>query len=97
MRENLDVGGGLAFSQTVLLALVDRGLSRDDAYRIVQSAAAEAWDRGSSFRERIAADPEVAGLVPRGELEELFDPSRFLRRLDGVFERLGRLPVSEMA
>ena len=97
MRENLDVGGGLAFSQTVLLALVDRGLSRDDAYRIVQSAAAEAWDRGSSFRERIAADPEVAGLVPRGELEELFDPSRFLRRLDGVFERLGRLSVSEMA
>jgi adenylosuccinate lyase len=97
MRENLDVGGGLAFSQTVLLALVDMGLSREDAYRIVQSAAAEAWDRGASFRERVAADPEVAGLMSRGDLDALFDPSRFLGKLDGVFERLAMLPVSDVA
>ena len=52
MRENLQVGGGLAFSQNVLLALVDAGLARDEAYAIVQTAAAAAWDEGASFRER---------------------------------------------
>src|SRR5688500_3983302 len=52
MRDNLLAHGGIAFSQTVLLALVDSGLSRDDAYRIVQRAAAAAWDEGASFRER---------------------------------------------
>jgi adenylosuccinate lyase len=97
MRENLDVGGGLAFSQTVLLALVDRGLSREDAYRVVQSAAAAAWDRGASFREQVAADPEVIRLIPPDELDALFDPSRFLRNLDGVFDRLSKLSVSEVA
>ncbi|MEW6059213.1 MAG: adenylosuccinate lyase [Actinomycetota bacterium] len=95
MRKNLEVGGGLAFSQTVLLALIGRGLSREDAYRIVQSAAAAAWDRGASFREQVAADPDVVGLVPRNELEALFDPSRFLRNLDGVFDRLAGLPAGE--
>ena len=60
MRENLDAGGGLAYSQGVLLALVDAGLSRDGAYRIVQEAAAAAWDGGEDFRAVLAARPEVA-------------------------------------
>src|SRR6185503_12934776 len=51
MRENLETGGGLVYSQSILLALVDAGLSRDEAYAIVQSAAARAWDEGASFRE----------------------------------------------
>src|SRR5438309_10651823 len=54
MRANLEAGGGLAFSQGVLLALIDTGMSREDAYRIVQRAAASAWDEGRSFREEIA-------------------------------------------
>ncbi len=95
MRENLDAGGGLAYSQAVLLALVDKGLSRDDAYRIVQSAAAAAWDRGGDFRTELGSNPEVARLLPPDELGALFDPKRFLRNLDGVFDRLAKLPVTE--
>jgi adenylosuccinate lyase len=97
MRENLDFGGGLAYSQTVLLALIDKVMSRDDAYAIVQSAAAAAWDTGVSFRDRIAADPRVTGLLTSDEVDALFDPTRFLRNLDVVFDRLAKLPVSEDA
>ena len=66
------------------------GMSRDDAYRIVQRAAAQAWDEDASFRDAIAADPEVGG---RLDLDALFDPDRFLRNLGGVFDRLEKLPV----
>ena len=95
MRENLDAGGGLVYSQGVLLALVDEGMSRDDAYAIVQSAASAAWDRGERFRERIEADPKVRELLSDGDLDVLFEPSRFLRNLDGVFARLQKLLVKE--
>lgn len=95
MRENLEADGGLAFSQTVLLALVDRGLSRDEAYRVVQTAAADAWDAGGDFRAALGSNPEVQRLLTPDELAGLFDPSRFLGNLDVVFERLEKLPVSE--
>jgi adenylosuccinate lyase len=95
MRENLDFGGGLAFSQAVLLALVERGMLRDDAYEVVQGAAAAAWDAGAPFRDTIAADPRVQALLPPEEIEPLFDPGRYLRNLDVVFDRLAKLPVSE--
>ena len=93
MRENLDANGGIAFSQPVLLALVDAGLSRDDAYRIVQRAAAAAWDEGASFRESVSSDPEVRERLDAAEVAALFDPARFLRNLGPVFERLEKLPV----
>jgi len=94
MRENLQVGGGLAFSQNVLLALVDAGLPRDEAYAIVQAAAATSWDEGTSFRELVAADPRVhQRIVDR--LEELFDPVAALRNLDVVFDRLQKVEVRE--
>ena len=95
MRQNLELGGGLAFSQTVLLALVDGGMSRDDAYEIVQGAAAAAWDESVSFRDAVAAEPRVQALLGPEELATLFDPGRFLRNLDVVFDRLAKLPVSE--
>jgi adenylosuccinate lyase len=79
----------------VLLALVDKGLSRDDAYQVVQGAAAAAWDSGIPFRETIAADPRVQALLSEGELQTLFDPERFLRNLGGVFERVEALTVRE--
>jgi adenylosuccinate lyase len=96
MRENLMTHGGVAFSQTVLLALVEAGLGRDEAYRIVQRAAAAAWDEGASFRERIEADPEVTARLDAEELDALFDPTRFLRNLGGVFDRLEKLAVEEV-
>jgi adenylosuccinate lyase len=97
MRENLDAGGGLAYSQGVLLALVDAGLSRDDAYRVVQEAAAAAWDGGADFRAVLADRPDVTERLSADELEALFDPARYLRNLDVVFDRLVKLPVSEDA
>jgi adenylosuccinate lyase len=94
MRENLQVGGGLAFSQNVLLALVDAGLPRDDAYAIVQDAAATAWDDDASFRELVASDPRVRERL--GErLAELFDPAAALRNLDVVFDRLEKVEVRQ--
>ncbi len=92
MRENLLVGGGLAYSQNVLLALVEAGMPRDEAYEVVQSAAARAWDEGAGFRDELEVTPEVTNRV---ELDELFDPRRALRNLDVVFDRLEKVEVRE--
>jgi adenylosuccinate lyase len=93
MRANLEAGGGLAASQAVLLALVEAGLGREEAYRAVQRAAAAAWDRGASFREALGADPVVAGALGPEGLARCFEPERFLRHLDAVFDRLEKLPA----
>jgi adenylosuccinate lyase len=95
MREHVFSHGGIAFSQPVLLALIEAGLPRDDAYRVVQQAAATAWDEGGSFREAVERSPEVAARLDGPAMDELFDPARFLRNLRGVFERLEKLPAEE--
>ena len=95
MRENLNAGGGLVYSQGVLLALVERGMPRDEAYRVVQAAAATAWDEGKDFRAELAANPDVARLLSAADLDALFDPAGYLRHLDVVFDRLAKLTVSE--
>jgi adenylosuccinate lyase len=94
MRENLDVGGGLAFSQNVLLALVDAGMARDEAYDIVQAAAARAWDEGASFRQVLDGDERVRERIG-GRMDELFDPARAIRNLDVVFDRLEKVEVRD--
>jgi adenylosuccinate lyase len=93
MRANLEAGGGVVYSQAVLLALVDAGLPRDDAYAHVQAAAARAWDEDASFREALEADPAVADRLDAQALDALFDPHRYLANLGGVFEKLEKLPV----
>jgi adenylosuccinate lyase len=93
MRELVDGRGGIAFSQTVLLALVEAGMARDDAYRVVQRAAAAAWDDGASFRDEIAKDPEVMARLDAAQVDALFDPERFLTNLGPMFERLAALEV----
>jgi adenylosuccinate lyase len=95
MAEHVMSLGGIAFSQSVLLALVDAGMERDRAYAIVQRAAAGAWDREASFRDAIEADPDVLAALDPAQLDALFDPSRFLRNTGGVFEKLEKLPVEE--
>jgi adenylosuccinate lyase len=92
MRENLLVGGGLACSQNVLLALVDAGMPRDDAYALVQTAAARAWDDGVGFRDELESNPEVTNRIA---LDEPFDLRRALRNLDVVFDRLEKVAVRE--
>ena len=94
MRSNMEVGGGLAFSQNVLLALVDAGMTRNDAYAIVQAAAARAWDEDVSFRDVLGGDDRVRELIG-GRMDELFDPTSALRNLDVVFDRLEKVEVRE--
>jgi adenylosuccinate lyase len=97
MRANLMAHGGIAFSQTVLLALVGAGMQRDEAYAVVQRAAAAAWDDGASFREEIEAAPEVRARLDEAAIAASFDPARALRHLGGVFDRLAKLQVEETA
>jgi adenylosuccinate lyase len=89
MRTNLDASFGLVFSQPVLLALVHGGLGRDEAYRIVQDNAAQAWSEKRSFRDLLEADPRVD--VPAKFLDEAFDLQRSLRHSAVVFEALNTI------
>ena len=90
MRANLELTGGLIFSQAVLLALVDGGMDRQEAYRLVQGHASEAWDKGgATFRERLTVDPTVTTSISLGQLDALFDPEVQLREIDAIFTRLG--------
>jgi adenylosuccinate lyase len=94
MRELVDSRGGIAFSQTVLLALVDAGMAREDAYRIVQRSAAAAWDEGASFHDEISKDPDVTARLAAASVDALFDPGRFLVNLGPMFERLQALEAT---
>ena len=89
MRQNLEVTRGLIFSQRVLLALIEKGLSRQKAYELVQHHAMKAWRDGADFLNLLQADPEVAACLSREELESLFDYQYFIRHVDESFERLG--------
>ena len=88
MRRNLESSHSLFFSQRLLLALVDSGLSRDEAYRLVQRHALRAWDEEQDFRELVRADRELAGRV---DLDAVFDLNAYTRHVDTVFERLRAL------
>jgi adenylosuccinate lyase len=92
MRRNLDASHGLVFSHRLLLALVEAGLPRDDAYRLVQRHAMRAWEEERDFRELVAADPEVASQV---DLAAVFDLDATVRHVDTVFERLHALAGKE--
>jgi adenylosuccinate lyase len=90
MLENLNSGGGIVFSGRVLLALVESGMNRDDAYRIVQGAAMRAWEGEDSFRGLLEEDEDVRERLGK-DLDALFDPSYALRNLGVVFERVEEL------
>ncbi len=92
MRANLEATGGLFFSQRLLLALVDSGLARDEAYRSVQRHAMRAWDEGLDFRGLVRAD---AGIAARVDLDDVFDVGAFTRHVDVVFHRLQSLRHEE--
>lgn len=93
MRANLYQSGGVVFSQRVLLALVEKGMSRQDAYRVVQRAALSALDDGQDFESVVGQAPEVRERLTKDELAELFDASFYLRSLDVTFERVGLQPI----
>jgi adenylosuccinate lyase len=93
MRENLDASHRLYFSQRLLLALVESGLARDEAYRLVQRHAMRAWDEGLDFPELVLADAEIAGRV---DLAAVFDLGAYTRHVDVVFERLRTLRAEQV-
>ena len=93
MYANIESSRGLVFSQRALLELVDKGLSREDAYKIVQTNASRCWDEGGDFRELLKSDPSVAAYLSPAELENIFDYGYYTRYVDDTFRRLGLLPA----
>jgi len=89
MFENIESSRGLVFSQRVLLALVDKGLAREDAYQIVQNNAARSWEEGLDFRDLLRADRLAGEHLSQQELNDLFDYGYYTRYVDDTFARLG--------
>jgi adenylosuccinate lyase len=89
MRRNLESTGGLVYSGRVLLALVDKGMNRNDAYQLVQRYAKQIWTEAGAFKALLAADPTVSAHLSREDLDEIFDVSYHLKYVDTAFTRLG--------
>jgi adenylosuccinate lyase len=92
MRANLEATGGLFFSQRLLLALVESGLEREEAYRTVQRHAMRAWDEGLDFRDLVRSDPQIASRV---DLDGVFELLAYTRHVDAVFARVPARLVPE--
>ncbi len=90
MKRNMNVYGGVIFSQRVLLTLVEKGMSREDAYRVVQGCAHSAWNKlDGDFRALISQDETVTKILSAEEIDACFDPDRHLNNLDEIYQRLG--------
>jgi adenylosuccinate lyase len=92
MLKNLESTGGLVFSGQLLLDLAEHGMSREDAYRLVQGHAMRAWKEDLNFRELVMNDPEITSRVPRQQIEQAFDLKRQLRNVDKIFARVFGVP-----
>jgi adenylosuccinate lyase len=87
MMENLELTRGTVFSGHLLLALVDKGVSREDAYKLVQQHALAAWDGGAPLQERVSGDPVVTKALSEAEIAEVFSLKRHLREVDRIINR----------
>lgn len=88
MKKNLEKANGLIFSQRVMLSLIDKGLSRNESYRIVQRNAMRVWKEESDFCEQLKSDPGIKKHLSRKEIEDCFDYKYHLKNIDGIFKRL---------
>ena len=88
MQANLDKLGGLVHSQRVMLSLTQKGVSREDAYRLVQRNAMPVWLEGKDFRSLLAADAEVTAALSAAELDDLFDLGYHTKHVDTIFRRV---------
>jgi adenylosuccinate lyase len=95
MLRNVEASHGLVFSHRLLLALVDAGLERDAAYRLVQRNAMRAWDEERDFRELVSADPEITSRLDADALEHAFDLAATVAHVDVAFDRLRTLVRKE--
>jgi adenylosuccinate lyase len=89
LEKNLALTGGLIYSQRVLLELVESGLSREQAYDLVQRCAMEAWESGRPFRDRLGEEKEIIERLGIEGLDSCFDPAYYLKRVDYIYRRLG--------
>ena len=89
MMQNMELTRGLLFSQRLMLALIEKGMSREDAYKTVQTNAARTWDEDSDFRDLVRRDPAILARMSAAELDEAFDYGYYTRFVDDIFERAG--------
>ena len=89
MMKNLELTGGLIFSQQILTALVDKGAVRDEAYRWVQRHAMARWLEGKDFKAGLKGDADIKKYLTDEEIDHLFDPHRMLRHVDTIMARFG--------
>jgi adenylosuccinate lyase len=89
MRRNIELSQGLVFSQRVLIALIDKGLTREEAYKMVQDNAMKAWEEKKDFLGLLKMDRRITAHLSKEELNSLFDYGYYLKHVDEVFERLG--------
>ncbi len=89
MKANLELSHGLVFSQALLLHLVQKGISREDAYALIQGHAMHSWETGKPFMELILADSQITTLLPAGEIRDIFNYNRYLRHVDTIYKRCG--------
>lgn len=89
MKRNMDATHGLIYSQRVLLKLIDKGLSREDAYDLVQPKTAISWDAQTAFRPLLEEDEEIMSILTPADIEDSFDYNYHLRNVDEIFERVG--------
>ncbi|MGQ0812527.1 MAG: adenylosuccinate lyase [Nitrospiraceae bacterium] len=88
MKQNLELTGGLVFSQRLLLALLDKGMARKDAYEVVQRNAMATWKGGGGFHELVSKDPLITRYLKAAEINACFNPTYYLRHLDKIYRRV---------
>jgi len=90
MRANIDATRGLVFSQAVLLALTSKGMTREEAYAVVQASSLKGWEEGLDFRDLVAADPKVRKLLTEPELRACFSLAPYLGKIDAIYKKVFR-------
>ena len=89
MLKNLNITGGLFFSEGILLSLASKGLSREESYKLVQRNAMKVWEEGADFKQQILSDPDIGKYLSEKEINNIFDLKKCTRNVDVIFERLG--------
>jgi len=89
IKKNVELTRGLIHSQKVLLSLIEKGLSRDEAYKLVQANAMKVWDTDTDLKTELIKDPKITKYLNASEIEKIFDSSKLLERVDYIFGRLG--------
>ncbi|PKL40642.1 MAG: adenylosuccinate lyase [Spirochaetae bacterium HGW-Spirochaetae-1] len=91
MMDNINRTGGLFYSQSLLLKLIEKGLSREDSYKLVQDMAMRVWKREGTLRELTEREPAVAGKISKEELDVIFNLQRYLKNIDAIYKKAGLL------